>query len=80
MNKQLKSLVFRIFLGFFKVIGLFAGGLYLLGFGLFHGLNINGMIDAFLPFEWVGCSFLGFCFLVWSGLSCLRFWRFLKIA
>jgi len=73
-----KSLVYRTFFGFFKVEGLFAGGLYLLGFGWFHGLNAKGMFDVLLPYEWFGCSVLGFCFLFWSCLSCLVLWRFLK--
>jgi hypothetical protein len=61
-----------------KVLALFAGGLYLLGFGLFHGSNAKGLIDALLPYEWVGCTILGASFLAWSAKSYVGLWRLLK--
>jgi len=65
---------FSVVLAFFKTVGLFAGGLYLLGFGLFPFAHH----DFWLPFEQFGCSILGFCFLAWFGVSYYRFWRLLR--
>ena len=61
-----------------KIIVLFAGGLYLFGFGLFHAPNAKGMVDFLLPFEWVGCFMLGVLFLGWSGFSYISFWKMLR--
>ena len=61
-----------------KIIMLFTGGLYLLGFGLFHGANAKGTVDFLLPFEWVGCFMLGILFLGWSVFSYLSFWKMLR--
>jgi hypothetical protein len=55
-----------------KVIILFFGGLYLLGFGLFHSPNAKGLIDFLLPFEWVACTIVGSLFIGWSVLSFYR--------
>jgi len=57
-----------------KPLGLWAGGLYLLGFGLFPFVHH----DFLLPFEQFGCVFLGCCFLVWSGISYARLWGVLR--
>jgi hypothetical protein len=61
-----------------KIIALFAGGLYLLGFGFFHGLNAKGAVDFLLPFEWVGCFVLGVLFLGWSGFSYVNLWKIMR--
>ena len=66
--------LFSVLLTFFKTIGLFTGGLYLLGFGLFPFVHH----DFLLPLEQFGCSILGCCFLAWFGVSYYRFWRLLR--
>ena len=68
--------LFSLLLQFFKPLGLFAGGLYLLGFGLFP--VAKGLQDVFLPFEQNGCLILGTCFLVWFVVSYYRLWGVLR--
>jgi hypothetical protein len=58
-------------------MGLFAGGLYLFGFGLF-GLNRFGVVDALIPYERVGCLILGLAFLCWFAVSMVRFWKLIR--
>jgi len=65
---------FRLIEAFFKPIGLFAGGLYLFGFGLYPYLAH----DFLLPFEKVGCLVLGFCFLIWFAISYHDLWIILR--
>ena len=62
------------FIAAVKTIILFFGGLYLLGFGLFHGSNAKGTVDAILPYEWAACTLVGFLFLGWSVLSYSQLW------
>ena len=71
---QAKTKWFTVFLNFLKPIGLFAGGLYLLGFGLFPFAHP----DLLLPFEQGGCFVLGCSFLLWFAISYFRFYRFLR--
>ena len=69
--------VFSIFIATIKPMGLFAGGLYLLGFGLF-GLNRFGLVDALIPYERAGCLLLGLSFLSWFVISLVQLWRMLR--
>ena len=68
---------FTVFAAALKPIGLFAGGLYLFGFGL-YGLNRFGLVDALIPYERVGCLVLGVAFLAWFALSMVRFWKLIR--
>lgn len=72
LGVRLLSLV----LNFFKPLALFAGGLYLFGFGLFP--VAKGLQDLFLPFEQKGSVILGCCFLVWFVVSYYRLWGVLR--
>ena len=71
---QFPTRAFSVFLAVIKPLGLWAGGLYLLGFGLFPYTQH----DFLLPFEQFGCSVLGCCFLVWFGVSYYRLWGILR--
>jgi hypothetical protein len=68
--------LYSLLWSFFKPVGLFAGGLYLLGFGLFP--VAKGLQDFLLPFEQKGCLILGCCFLIWFIVSYYRLWGVLR--
>ena len=77
LNKPLLVKFFSALIAAIKPIGLFVGGLYLFGFGLW-GLNCYGFVDALIPTERVACFILGVTFIGWSAGSLVRFWKLLR--
>ncbi len=71
------SMIFSFVTAALKPMGLFAGGLYLFGFGMF-GLNRFGQVDALIPYERIGCLILGSSFLAWFAVSLFQLWSLLQ--
>ena len=59
----------KIYLTALQATLLYPAALYLLGFGL-SGVNINGAVDGWIPFERVLCLGLSAVFFVWFAVCC----------
>ena len=77
LNKPLLAKFFSAFVAAVKPIGLFVGGLYLFGFGLW-GLNCYGFVDALIPSERMACFILGVTFIAWSVRSLIQCWKLIR--